>query len=200
MALWLAIQVIQIGIFDHFDQAYWLFSFTKKIQSFGRLRNVNAKGNASRVATMFGPVPNTFQYVYKWCSPNTWCSDDTCLYATDCKDGFVVRKLQRGLSSMETWCERWNIKINEDKSRGIYFSLSRRPPESHFTLNGRDIPFVNSVKYLGVIFDKIVTWRLHIEMIEAKACRTFIWIYSLFKTERLNTNFKLLNSERQESS
>jgi hypothetical protein len=38
---------------------------------------------------------------------------DTCLYATDRKEGIVVRKLQRGLSSMETWCERWNIKINE---------------------------------------------------------------------------------------
>jgi hypothetical protein len=41
-------------------------------------------------------------------------ADDTCLYATDRKEGFVVRKLQRGLSLMETWCERWNIKINED--------------------------------------------------------------------------------------
>jgi hypothetical protein len=39
-------------------------------------------------------------------------ADDTCLYATDRKEGFVVRKLQRGLSSMETWCERWNIKVN----------------------------------------------------------------------------------------
>jgi hypothetical protein len=105
-------------------------------------------------------------------------AEDTCLYATDRKEGFVVRKLHRRLSSMETWCERWNIKINEDKTQGIYFSRSRRPPDSHLTrtLNGRNIPFVNSVKYLGVIFDKKVTWRLHIEMIEAKAFRTFIRI------------------------
>jgi hypothetical protein len=81
-------------------------------------------------------------------------ADVTCLYATDRKEGFIVIKLQRGLSSMEAWCERWNIKINEDKTRGIYFSRSRGPPESHLTLNGRNIPFVNSVKYLGVIFDK----------------------------------------------
>jgi hypothetical protein len=104
-----------------------------------------------------------------------------------CKEGFVVRKLQHSLSSMETWCECWNIKINEDKTRGIYFSRSRRPPESHLILNGRDIPFVNSETYLGVIFDKKVTGRLHIEMIEAKAFRTFIRIYSLFKSEWLNT-------------
>jgi hypothetical protein len=78
-----------------------------------------------------------------------------------------------------------------EKTRGIYFSHSRRPPESHLTLNGRHIPFVNSVKYIGVIFDKRVTWRLHIEMIEAKAFRTFIRIYSLFKSEQLSTNIKL---------
>jgi hypothetical protein len=66
----------------------------------------------------------------------TLFADDTCLYATDRKEDFIVRKLQRGLSSMETWCERWNIKINEDKTRGIYFSRSRRPPEPHLTLNG----------------------------------------------------------------
>jgi hypothetical protein len=61
------------------------------------------------------------------------------------------------LSSMETWCERWNININEDKTQGIYFPRSPRPPKSHPALNGRNIPFVNSVKYIGVIFDKKVT-------------------------------------------
>jgi hypothetical protein len=40
-------------------------------------------------------------------------ADDTCIYATDRK-GFTIRKLQRGLTAMEAWCERWNIKINED--------------------------------------------------------------------------------------
>jgi hypothetical protein len=59
-------------------------------------------------------------------------------------------------------CDRWNIKINEDMTQGIYFSRSRRTPESHLTLNGRDIPFVNSIQYLGVIFDKKVTWKVHI--------------------------------------
>jgi hypothetical protein len=118
-------------------------------------------------------------------------ADDTCLYATDFKEGFIVRKLQRGLNSMETWCERWNFKINEDKTRRIYFSRSRRPPESHLTINGRDIPFVISAKYLGVLFDRKITWRLHIEMIEAKAFRTFMKTHSLLKSERLSANIKL---------
>jgi hypothetical protein len=118
-------------------------------------------------------------------------ADDTCLYVIERKEGYVLRKVQRGLNSMSSWCERWNIKINEDKTRAIYFSHQRRPPESLLTLNGLDIPFVNSVKYLGVIFDRRMTWRLHIEKIEAKAFRTFIRLYSLFRSERLSSNIKL---------
>jgi hypothetical protein len=34
-------------------------------------------------------------------------ADNTCLYAVNRKEGFV-RKLQRYLISMETWCELWN--------------------------------------------------------------------------------------------
>jgi hypothetical protein len=66
-----------------------------------------------------------------------------------------------------------------------------RPPEAHLTLNGWNIPFFNHVKYVGVIFDKRITWRLHIERTEAKAFRTFIRIYCLFKSEELSANIKL---------
>jgi hypothetical protein len=58
-------------------------------------------------------------------------------------------------------------------------------------LNGQNIPFVNHVKYLGVVFDKRIKWRLHLEMIEAKAFRTCIRLYSLLKSERLSTHIKL---------
>jgi hypothetical protein len=48
------------------------------------------------------------------------------------------------------------------------------------------------VKYLGVVFDRKITWRFHIEMIEAKVFGTFIRVYSLFKSERLSANIKLI--------
>jgi hypothetical protein len=118
-------------------------------------------------------------------------ADDTCLYATERKEGYVLRKVQRVLNSLSAWCEGWNTKINEDKTQAIYFSHQRRPPDSLLTLNGRNIPFVNSVKYLVVIFDKRIIWRLHIETFEAKAFRTFIKLYSLLKNERLSVNIKL---------
>jgi hypothetical protein len=87
--------------------------------------------------------------------------------------------------------KRWNIKIIEDKTQAVYFSHGHRSPVVLLTLNGQKIPFVNHVKYLGVIFDKRITWRLQIDMIEAKSLRTFIRVCSLFKSERLSVNIKL---------
>jgi hypothetical protein len=64
-------------------------------------------------------------------------ADDTYLYTSERKEGYVLRKLQRGLNSVEEWSKRWNIKINEDKTQTIYFSHRIRPSESLLTMNGR---------------------------------------------------------------
>jgi hypothetical protein len=80
--------------------------------------------------------------VYPWLF-----ADDTCIYTTDRKEGYVFKKLQRGLSTIKTWRQLWRAKR--------------------------------------------ITWRLHIEMTEAKAFRTIIKIYSLFESEHLGTNMKL---------
>jgi hypothetical protein len=53
-------------------------------------------------------------------------ADDTCLYASDSKEGYVLRKIQRGIDSMAAWCKQWNIKINEDKILAIYFTRRNR--------------------------------------------------------------------------
>jgi hypothetical protein len=47
------------------------------------------------------------------------------------------------------------------------------------------------MKIIGVILHNKITWILHKEMTEAKVFRTFIIIYSLFKSERLSANIKL---------
>jgi hypothetical protein len=106
-------------------------SLIKLISSFLSQRkfSVSVEGEMSAPREMRVEVPQgsilspTLYNIYMNDSPQTpgvylaLFADDTCLYATDREEGFVVRKLQRGLSSMKTWCERWNIKINEDKTQ-----------------------------------------------------------------------------------
>jgi hypothetical protein len=109
-------------------------------------------------------------------------ADGTCLYATERKEDSVLRKLHPGLDLMITWCKCW----------AIYFSHQITSPETTGALNGRNIPFVDSVKYFGVVFYMKITWRLHIKTVTTKAYRTFIKPYSLVKSERLSTHFKLI--------
>jgi hypothetical protein len=35
--------------------------------------------------------------------------DDNCMYATGHKEGYVLRKIQRGLKSMTAWCKQWTV-------------------------------------------------------------------------------------------
>jgi hypothetical protein len=95
--------------------------------------------------------------------------DDTSIYATEGRESYVLRKLQSGLNAMEKWCEKCNVKINEDKFRALYFSKRLRRVKTYLTLKGRTITFVNEVKYLGVTFDKRITWRTHIDWMVTKA-------------------------------
>jgi hypothetical protein len=88
-------------------------------------------------------------------------AEDPSLYATESKECYVLRNVRRGISSMSAWCECWYIKINENKTRAIYLFRQMRPPDSLLILNGWNMPFLNSVKYLGVIFDKRMTRRSH---------------------------------------
>lgn len=92
---------------------------------------------------------------------------------------------------MNLWCELRNIKISEGKTPATYFSRRLTVPDDVLQLKGRDIPFVNNVTYLGVIFDTRMTWRHHIKRTVAKAFCMYIRNYSLFKNGR-STNIKLM--------
>jgi hypothetical protein len=79
-------------------------------------------------------------------------ADEQYIYSTDRKENYILRKVQRGLTAMESWCERWNITINDDKTQAIYFSHRPRTVEAFLTSKGRQVPLVNHMKYIGVIF------------------------------------------------
>jgi hypothetical protein len=63
----------------------------------------------------------------------TLFADYTCIYATKRKEDYVLRKLQRGLTALEAWCETWT-------GRGPSY------------IERTEQTFVKHVKYFGVIF------------------------------------------------
>jgi len=86
-----------------------------------------------------------------------------------------------------------NIRISDCKTQAVCFSYRRRTVEVHLTLNTQNMPFESDVrvKYLGVIFDKRITCRMHAETISAKAFRIFIRPCILYKSRRLSARIEL---------
>jgi hypothetical protein len=96
---------------------------------------------------------------------------DTSICVTEKYERRVLCKLQRGLTAVNSWRERWNIKMNEGKPQAIYFSRRRSVTDYVLQLNGQNISFANNVMYLGFTLNKRMTWRHHIEKTVDKALR-----------------------------
>jgi hypothetical protein len=138
--------------------------------------------------------PNTSQY--KWYAPNTWYLSRSLCWWHLCICNWPQRGLRSQKAAARSHCY-WHVVCalehkNQWRLRQFNFLIKSRFNRVHLTLNGRNIPFVNHVKYLAVIFDKMTTWRLHTEMTEAKAFRTFIRINSLFQKWRFSDNINII--------
>ena len=94
------------------------------------------------------------------------------LYADDCviwKAGNDLREcsqqIQNYLNILNEWFSSWGFNISHEKTIPILFSRSNR--EEHFQLSLGDNLLTprKECKYLGVIFDKRLTWKPHIDNI-----------------------------------
>uniref|UniRef100_A0A2S2N814 Putative RNA-directed DNA polymerase n=1 Tax=Schizaphis graminum TaxID=13262 RepID=A0A2S2N814_SCHGA len=89
-------------------------------------------------------------------------ADDTCIISSDPDIITSTENLQSHLNDLQNWFNLWRIKINENKSSHITFTL--RPNTSpSVTLNNETIPRESSVKYLGIHLDQRLTWATHIK-------------------------------------
>ena len=66
---------------------------------------------------------------------------------------------------MATWCAKWRIKLNPEKTKVIIFSRSllARKAELNLTLYGEPLKIYPQVKFLGSIFDSKLTFQKHSE-------------------------------------
>ena len=88
-------------------------------------------------------------------------ADDTALLASHADPIITSSTLQRGLDSMEKWFHKWGLKINENKSKHVTFTL-RKQTCSQAAINNITIPNKDSVRYLGMTLDRRLTWKQRI--------------------------------------
>ncbi|KAL4127024.1 hypothetical protein QTP88_011222 [Uroleucon formosanum] len=89
-------------------------------------------------------------------------ADDTALLSTADDHITASLQLQSHIDTLSKWFTKWKIKVNESKSSFVTFALRplNCPPIS---MNNTIIPHSNEVKYLGLIFDRRLTWSSHLK-------------------------------------
>ncbi len=90
-------------------------------------------------------------------------ADDTAFLATHKNPQTASRELQDHIYKVEEWMKKWRIRVNENKSSHITFTLNKRTCPM-IKLNNTPIPQHKDVRYLGLYLDRRLTWRKHIEM------------------------------------
>ncbi len=122
-------------------------------------------------------------------------ADDTAIFCSATYPDLIIESLQEHTDALLEYFDDWKIKINSTKTEAIYFTrrrASRFLPETQINVNGSSVPWSSNVKYLGLILDKKLLFKNHIEYILDKSTK-LIKIYYPFinRKSRLNRTVKL---------
>lgn len=80
-------------------------------------------------------------------------------------------QLQQAIDAFESWCKSWKLQVQPTKTELIHFSYQPRKQYKHpvtANLDNTSIKPLESTRYLGVIIDKQLQWRSHLDNIERK--------------------------------
>lgn len=119
-------------------------------------------------------------------------ADDSAFICSGKVSNAIVKRMEDSLELALKYFDKWKIKVNNSKTQAIIFPYNRslkRIPTRHVYSGGVLIPLGDSVKYLGVILDKKLSFKQHLEYICEKAVRCGKALYSLLN-RRSKLNFK----------
>lgn len=123
-------------------------------------------------------------------------ADDTAFLATSTSASEASNLIQEQIDKLQTWLNYWNIKVNENKSTHVVFSLRRGDLPSVY-MYGSQIPNSDTVKYLGMYLDRRLTWKAHIKAKRKQLDCKFKKMYWLIGTKselRLENKLHLYKS------
>lgn len=90
----------------------------------------------------------------------------------------TVQYVQNKLDELEEWLKTWKVKANPQKTQAIFLTKRRHFPAT-ITQGGHDIPWTNTVKYLGGTLDRSLTWKAHIQNAISKANNKYLQLLPL---------------------
>jgi ribonuclease HI len=125
-------------------------------------------------------------------------ADDLVLWCTEEHATTATYRMQIALDKVATWADTWCVSINREKTTATLFTLSPKVQPGRLTLGGTPLRIEDQQTYLGVTFDKRMTWKQHVMKAEAKARRKLNIMRKLAGTQ-WGANEKILKTVYQGS-
>lgn len=126
-------------------------------------------------------------------------ADDTAIYSSSRFAKQITNRLETYLSRIKKYYTKWKLTLNDDKTQVMFFTKrrTRQLPQRPFQVKSggttTDIEWSENLRYLGVIFDKTLTYKDHIQHVLKRTHTATKILYSLFnRKSRLNINNKIL--------
>ena len=92
--------------------------------------------------------------------------DDVAIMAQDSKLHIVDKVLQQSLDAVTTWSKEWNILLSTQKSECSYSTNSHESKwQPTLTLDGQPVCYNATLKFLGVTYDRQLTFSCHAALV-----------------------------------
>lgn len=84
--------------------------------------------------------------------------------------------LQESLNKINNWCTKFNLPLNPQKCNVMSFTRKSIPISYDYTINNNILHRPETLRDLGVIFDKTLAFNIHINTIVSEASKTYGFI------------------------
>ena len=98
-------------------------------------------------------------------------ADDMRIWTHAANAKWVKVKLSKTLKLIEAWCSKWRIKLNAGKTQLIVFSVGPKPELIDLELFGEPIIQTQTAKLLGILFDRMLSFKDHMKDLMPKVYR-----------------------------
>lgn len=116
-------------------------------------------------------------------------ADDCLIYAPVTCEGDQIN-INQNLQAFALWCEKWEMKINFNKTTFTHITNKRNIISFQYSIAGHDLVNVSTFKYLGVSISHNLSWHNHVENVCAVAHRKLCFLRG--KLGRATKDVKLL--------
>lgn len=98
--------------------------------------------------------------------------------------------LQKHLNTLHTYCERWGLTVNIDKTKVMIFQKGRTRKGYNFCYNNKNLEIVDSFAYLGTVLSPNGLFNKHVKITAEKTLQLYNTF--MYKTQKLSLDCKTM--------